>query len=280
MTKDFPMWFTSVVLKNVWRRKIRSFLTCASLAIAVCAVVAMLGTAEGYEEAFGQLFEERGADIVVVRANLAQRILSSLDEKLAERLWAIPGVQKVEPILVDMVAFERAQIVAVYVFGLRPDSIALSQLQLTSGRGLREGDRRKVVLGTMLAAELGKKVGDSVEIEGGAFEIVGIFHSYNMLETKGASVLLSDLQELMGRPRQVTLFFLVLENNDPAAVARACRDIDKIQEFNGAPLRLSAQSTRDHVKSTLEIQVLKGLAWASSTLALIVGLVSVLNTMM
>ena len=68
------MWFTSLVLKNLWRRKIRSVLTCTSMAIAVCAVISMLGTAEGYEQSFAALYEARGTDLVVVQAGKTQRI--------------------------------------------------------------------------------------------------------------------------------------------------------------------------------------------------------------
>src|SRR5262245_38573039 len=107
------MWFTSLVLKNVWRRKIRSILTCTSMAVAVCAVVSMLGTAEGYERSLAGLYEARSVDLVVIRAGITQRIASNLDEALGERMRKIPGVRAVEPSLIDLLTFE--QLVAVYV---------------------------------------------------------------------------------------------------------------------------------------------------------------------
>jgi putative ABC transport system permease protein len=53
-----------------------------------------------------------------------------------------------------------------------------------------------------------------------------------------------------------------------------------MRDARGQTLRLAVQSTQDHVKTMFETQMLKGLAWASSTVALIIGLVSMLNTMM
>ena len=57
--RDSRMWFISLVFKNVWRRKVRSVVTCTSMAIAVCAVLSMLGTAEGYEQPFADLYQAR-----------------------------------------------------------------------------------------------------------------------------------------------------------------------------------------------------------------------------
>ncbi|MCE9529793.1 MAG: ABC transporter permease [Planctomycetes bacterium] len=276
------MWFITLVLKNLWRRKVRSILTCTSMAIAVCAVVAMLGTAEGYERSFTDLYEARGVDLVIVRAGITQRIASNLSESLAPRFREVAGVRAVEPTLIDLVTFEKAQLTAVYIFGLRPNGLILEDGKMLEGRQLTPNDHRKVTMGIMLARNLGKKLGDEVEIEGENFEIVGIFDSYNMLESNGAVVPLKELQALMGRHGQVTTFLIFLEPspNKVESVERIRQQIEDLRDERGQSLRLSVQPTKDHVKSTFETQLLKGLAWASSTIALIIGLVSMLNTMM
>ncbi len=276
------MWFISLVLKNVWRRKIRSVLTCTSMAIAVCAVIAMLGTAEGYTRSFGAMFESRKVDLVVVRAGRTQRIASNLDEALGRRFLQVPGVRAVEPSLIDLLTFEQAQLVAVYVFGLNPDSLLLHDNHPLTGRRVTVTDRRKTMMGAMLAKNLGKKTGDTVEIEGVPFEIVGIYDSFIMLESNGAVVPLRELQELMGRPGQVTNFMIWLADtpNKVETVERVRKQIEELRDAKGQLLNLSVQSTQDHVKTNFETQVLNGLAWAASMIALIIGLVSMLNTMM
>jgi putative ABC transport system permease protein len=45
-------------------------------------------------------------------------------------------------------------------------------------------------------------------------------------------------------------------------------------------MNIDVQSTRDHVKSNMETQALKGLAWAASLIAMLIGFISMLNTMM
>ena len=63
--------------RNLWHRKVRTGLTCLGMAVAVCAVVTMIGVADVFEQAVGKLLETRGVDLVVTRAGVAQRIAST-----------------------------------------------------------------------------------------------------------------------------------------------------------------------------------------------------------
>jgi putative ABC transport system permease protein len=276
------MWFISLVLKNLWRRKIRSILTGTSMAIAVCAVISMLGMAEGYEKSFAALYEARGTDLVIIRAGITQRIASFIDEGLADRVGQIPGVRAVEGTLIDMLSFPKEGLDGVYLFGLTPDSVLMDESKMKQGRRLTDRDRRKVMMGALLARNLNKKLGDTVEIEGEPFEIVAIYNSYNMLENNGAVVSLHELQELMGQQRKVTTFLILLEDayKRPDKVEEVREQIEALRSSTGGTLNLAVQTTRDHVKTNFETQILKGLAWVSSMIAMIIGFVSMLNTMM
>jgi putative ABC transport system permease protein len=275
------MHFFSLAFKNVWGRKVRSALSCAGMALTVCFIVSMLGTADGYERSFAQLYEAHGVDLVIVRAGVTQRIASNLDEPLGEQVRRVPGVRAVEAALLDVVAFEQANLVAVYVFGVRTDSPLFRERRFVRGRSLRPGDRRKTVLGSLLAGNLRKGVGETVEIEGGCFEVVGVYASDNVLESNGAVVPLGELQELMGRPGQVTTFLVGVEDapNKAELVERVRRQIEELRDTSGRPRHLSVKATRDHVNTNFEHQVLHALAWASSMIAVVIGLISMLNTM-
>src|SRR5262249_37606631 len=149
------------------------------------------------------------------------------------------------------------------------------------GRSLRPGDRRKAVLGSLLAGNLRKGVGDTVEIEGGHFEVVGVYASDNVLESNGAVVPLGELQELMGRPGQVATFLVCVDDapNKAELVERVRGQIEGLRDATGRPRHLSVKATRDHVNTNFEHQVLHGLAWASSMIAVVIGVISMLNTM-
>ncbi len=131
------------------------------------------------------------------------------------------------------------------------------------------------MLGTLLAKNLGKKVGDSVNIyEDQPFEVVGIFHSFSMVENASMVVPLTELQRLTDRKGQVTMFDILLKNpGDQAATTRL------IKEIEGLGKGLSAKTTDDYVSSNTQIRAGEAMAWITSMIALVIGTVGVLNTM-
>ena len=62
------MRFYQFILKNMLQRKARSALTMIGVAIAVTAVVALIGLADGCERSFRDLNDKRGVDLLVLRA--------------------------------------------------------------------------------------------------------------------------------------------------------------------------------------------------------------------
>ncbi len=61
------MYFITFILKNLLRRPARSLLTIIGLAVAVGAVVSLVGVATGFQDSFMQVYTSRGVDIVVQR---------------------------------------------------------------------------------------------------------------------------------------------------------------------------------------------------------------------
>jgi putative ABC transport system permease protein len=273
--------FTTFILKNLLHRKFRSALTVLGVAVAVAAVVALVGIARGFETSFAELYERRGVDLVVVRAGTTERQASSLPEKIGEQIKKIEGVAKVSPGLMDMVSFENRQLIGIPVQGWAPDSFLFGDLKPTEGRFLQAGDENGVMLGAILAKNLGKHGGDTLEIEGQEFNVIGVFESFNVFENGSAVVLLGDLQRLMDRPGQVTGFQVVLEDTPDrkAAVERLRRLIEDLRDSKGRPWRLTALPIQDYVKSTAQIQMSQAVAWVTSAIALVIGAIGVLNTM-
>ena len=66
--------------KNLRRRPVRTGLTMLGVAVAVSAVVALVGLANSFEQTLLDLFQRRGVDLVVVRKGGLQQMNSILDE--------------------------------------------------------------------------------------------------------------------------------------------------------------------------------------------------------
>jgi putative ABC transport system permease protein len=276
------MHFFEFVLKNVFRRKVRTALTTFGVAVAIAAVVSLLSITSGYERSSKEMYNNRGVDLVVVRAGVANRSTSTLDESAAKLLRALPGVGRVAPALSEKVSFEAGSLVSVPVNGWPPDSFAFDSLSVIQGRKLQTGDKHSVILGKELASRLKKAIGDKVEIESEPFNVVGIYESANMLDNNAAVISLRDLQELMERSGQVSEFQVALAKDVPnkkAAIVSVRNAIEGMKDDEGTPLGLVAQETEDFINSDNQIRVAHAMAWTTSAIALIVGSIGMLNTM-
>jgi len=275
------MRLTTFILKNLLRRPVRSLLTGIGVALAVGAVVALVGISQGFERAFVDLLQRRNVDLMVVRAGKTERLTSTLDESIGRRLAELPEVETVIPGLMDMVSFPEADLISVGVQGWPPDSVLFDDIEIVAGRRLEPGDKGAVMLGTILARNLEKKVGDTIEIDMEPFRVVGIYQSFNVYENGSAVMLLSELQHLMDREGQVTGFQVVLKDAPDKAriIERVRQKIEALTDAQGRPLKLAALPTRKYVDSTLQIRIARASAWLTSVVALVIGTVGMLNTM-
>jgi putative ABC transport system permease protein len=268
------MWFSTIVVRNAIRRPLRSALTIMAIATAIGAVVALVGIASGFERTFLDHYKGAGIDLVVVRAGASQRLNSTLDQALGDKIQKIPGVKDVIPGLGDFVSFEDAGLYGVLVQGWEPESKMFDLITVLSGRGLKRGDTRAVMLGSILAKNLGKAVGDELKLYEEPFQVVGIYKGTTVYEGGACTIPLAEAQRLMDRPNQVTGFNVIVDHPvDP-------RRLEQIRkEIEGLGGGVMAMTTDAHVKSVTEIQLAKAMAWLTSAVALFIGAFGVMNTM-
>src|SRR3954451_14599571 len=117
------MRFTTIILKNMRRRGVRTALTVLGLGIGIAAVVALLGIAWGFERSFMKLYEAKSIDLVIVKAGVSDRLTRNLDASVCVRLFEATGVKSVAGSLMDAVSFEEANLVSVLCNGWEPGSL-------------------------------------------------------------------------------------------------------------------------------------------------------------
>ncbi|HTN75280.1 MAG TPA: ABC transporter permease [Pirellulaceae bacterium] len=268
------MGFFGFIWKNLTRRPSRSLLTILGLSVAVTAVVALVGVSRGFEQSLSDLYTQRGVDIVVQRKGGNQRVNSGIDQSFAKQLLALDGVKSVDGGLVDIVSFEQQNIFTVLINGWAPEEAMYDLVKIRTGRRLHRGDEHQAMIGYVLAANLGKKVGDSIELYGEQFKVAGVFESFSVYENGSIVVLLSELQRLTDRPGKVTGF---LVHAEPGASSETLRDVAKrIEELDAT---VDAEQTQDFIKNVQQIQMSQAMAWVVAAIALVIGSVGMLNTM-
>jgi putative ABC transport system permease protein len=264
----------TIAWKNLSRRPARSLLTVAGLAIAVAAAVSLVGVAESFESSFLALYTRRGADLVVQRRGGSVQLSKGIPQALGNQIRSLPGAGQVIGGLMDMVAFEDRGLFMVIVNGWEPDCPVLDAVKITAGRRLRSGDANSVMLGRILADNLGKKPGDTVEIYARPFQVVGVFESFSVYENGAVFMLIDDLQRQMDRPGEVTGF--VVGANPPGdhdATTALRRRIESIDP------QIAAIPCAEFVSSLTQMRVTRAMAWVTSGIACLIGALGVFNTM-
>jgi putative ABC transport system permease protein len=122
-----------------------------------------------------------------------------------------------------------------------------------------------------------------VKIEDRMFRLVGIYQGANLFENSTAVTKLVELQELMERPRQVTEFQIRLDADVSATRERLeylRKHIAGLCNEHGKRLGLAAIPTLEYITESTEVRFAHGMADVTSLLALLIGSIGVLNTMM
>jgi putative ABC transport system permease protein len=277
------MWFSSFILKNLLRRKVRSLLTATGIAVAIGAMVALLGITDGFQKSTYESFVGHGTDLVITSGNVDQ-LSSNLDERLGQQMAAIPGVEEVGWGLLTMLNCRREKGNAVLpqmVQGWEADNPQWKSMKLLRGRLLQSGDKRQAVLGPTAAANLRSDVGDVVVILDEPFQVVGVAEGVSVFENGFITIPLHEMQQLSGMPGRVTGFAVVLDKQDKSRVSveTVQKEIEELKSPDGKSIRLSVLPTQEYVNGMMHIRIARAMAWMTSIVAVLIGAIGMLNTM-
>ena len=264
--------FAGFAWKNLWRRRLRTVLTLGGIAMAIGAFVALVGFSRSFEHEWARLYSSAGTDIAVSENSFLN---TSLDERVGVKLRSLPVVENAEPMIFNLM--DLTPEVNALVFGWRAESYELNALTLLSGRRFRNG-QPEIMLGDILAANLNKKIGETVEIQGSAFTVVGIYHGASALEADAVVMPLDELQQLSSLQGKVAAFHVRLKpapaGEEPDAYMKRAR-----AQIETALPGLHATPAAERAANNQLVGQAHAVAWGTSTIALIVGILGIVNTM-
>ncbi len=280
------MPFFVFVWRNIARRKTRSTLTIVGLGVAVAAVVALVGISEGFSTQYNRLYGQRGIDLVVQRVGSGTELNNSLPQSLRSDILNTPHVTMCMEGLMDTpsVSFDKKSLDLVIMNGWPADSALFHDpkqgLKLLQGRYLEPNDKDKVWIGEKLAENLGVKLGDTIKIyDSQKAEVVGIFNSTSVFEQGSIATLLSDMQRYMDRPGEVTGFIVKTDtpkDGTPEHEAELMQTAKRIEKLGDG---VAALPTAQFIANVNVIRLAKAVAWVTSAIALFIGAIGMLNTM-
>jgi putative ABC transport system permease protein len=290
------------ILRNIARHKLRSFLTISGIVIGVLALTTMGALAENFNALIDGGVKYFGGAIQVgppdgQAANLLP--MSKIDEiKKVDRVQAaFPGYQfQAKPGGNIVVSFGIPDTI---VAG-DPDENNYSPLKLTyaQGRFVTAGSHGEVALGSTIAKEFKKKVGDTIELPvrpadarpdfvNHTFTVVGILNETKTAPDTFAYINTADGQMLLRDSLPATLRDSIDVTQITEGISVYGKPGTPLNELDRIADRINSQVTG--VKATKPSDLVNGfksggaiftaITTAAALLALVIGGLSVVNTM-
>jgi len=290
------------ILRNITRHKLRSFLTISGIVIGVLALTTMGALAENFNALIDGGVKYFGSSIQVAppdgqAANLIP--MSKIDEikKVEGVQAAFPGYQ-----------FQAKPGGAIVVsFGIPDTSTAVdpaennySALKVTyaEGRGVTSGSHGEVALGSTIAKEFKKRVGDTIDLPvrpadakpdfvNHTFTVVGVLNETKTAPDTFAYINIADGQMLLRDSLPATLRSSIDVTQITEGISvygkpgTSLSDLDKVADrINSQVTGVKALRPSDLVNGFKSGgAIFTAITTAAALLALVIGGLSVVNTM-
>jgi putative ABC transport system permease protein len=262
------MAFSALVIRNLLRQRVRTLLTALGIGIGVTTVVALGAITSGLKGTMGELVRTGGADFMVAQAGASDLSFSAVSERDVRAIADRPDVARATGMLLEIA--DVGSNPYFMVFGYAPADLPGEGLTSVSGSLLAAPD--DVLLGVDAAAELEATTGDEVVLDRQPFRVAGVFRSGDRMRDNGAIVSLATVQKLASKRDVVTGVFVVVRPGASAATVAASIERD-------LPHLAAIADVGDYAEVDQGVQILDAMTLAISILAVGIGAIGVMNTM-
>ena len=277
------MSFLSLVVKNPFRNKTRSSLAIVGIAIGIMVIVALGMVTGGLKNSTQSTLKAGAAEVTVVQAGSNGFGSSgSINDSYVADLLNVNGVKDTAGTLrasntsTGTTSSNSSQAgfgEGITITGIDSNKLSLAGVDSVNGTAFTNSSTNEVIIGKTEAQSLNKTVGDTINLYGKDFTITGTFETGNFMTDNGIMMPLSTLQNLTSNDGKVSNILVKVTDN--ANVTTVSQSIE-----NAYPNQLStttAASSADRINQGLSF--IDTASWAISLLAIFIGAVGVINTM-
>ncbi len=265
------MSFAGLIFRNLWRQKVRNLLTLIGISIGIATIIALGSISSGLERGVEASLKAGEADFSIGQANASDLLFSAIAESKVDEIQNLEGVERAAGVLVGLSIFENNPYFM--TFGIKKEDMDMGKAQMIAGRSFLNGAEDEVILGKAAAQRYGVSVEDVITLDGKSFKVVGIFETGNFFQDGGAFLDLKALQHLKRREHQVSLILVKAKRGaDVEALTKLIEE-----KYKGELVTMRSAAEYRKIDRTLDIVKVAG--WIISLLAVGVGAIGVMNTM-
>jgi putative ABC transport system permease protein len=262
--------FLKLVVQNLGTRKARSILTAVAVAIGVTMVVALGVLTFSLRQTAISVLRVGKADFTIAQRGVSDLLYSAVDADELGRVRAYPEVESAIGVLVAVSKLD-AQHPLFLEIGIDPEHLETFGVHVVKGGPYGPTAPDELMLGFRAAADLHKDVGDSLDIDGDVYKVVGLFSTGQVFGDSAAMRPLSVLQGEERKPGSMTLLFVR---------AKAGADIETLRHAieTDSPQLATVKTQSDFGRVDRNLQLINAANLGGSILAIVIGAIGVMNT--
>ncbi|KAF5079931.1 ABC transporter permease [Methanobacterium aggregans] len=285
------MSYLTLILKNPFRNKTRTSLSIIGIAIGITIIVAMGMITNGLQASTQTTLKAGAAEITVTHAGSNAFVSSggTIDQSRVADIKGIGGVKDAAGILKVSNSSTTSGTSSsssaspagsggfggLSIIGIDNSQLSLAGISADNVNGslFSNGSTDEVIIGKTAAQSLNKTVGDTINLYGKDFKITGIFETGNFIQDAGVFMPLNTLQNLTSNTNKVSNIYVKVKDN--ANVTQVSKSI-----ADAYPNELSTTTAADQANRISQAMgTIDTASWAISLLAIFIGGIGVINTM-
>lgn len=273
------MSFLSLIIKNPFRNKSRAILAIIGIGIGIATIVALGAITEGMISSADDTLHAGGCDFTVSgKTNESSSAMttgsfgtSSINENWTEKIKNVPGVNQAVGIYMSLIMTSNSPYFA--VIGMNPSDANIAELKITSG-SIYQDNTNEIVLGKIAAENENKTTGDTIDLGNKTFKITGTYESGNSYQDQGGFTALKNSQELSDNVGNISSIYVKVDKG---------ADVDTITNrinttYGDNLTTISSLSDIEMVQNMIDM--LNGASFGISLLAIVIGGIGIINTML
>jgi len=286
-------------VKNITKRKLRSWLTMIGIFIGIAAVVALISLGQGLQKAVEDQFQELGADKIIIQPKGSAfsgpgSEANFFSQSNIDKIKTVNNVRNAVGMMYTaaQVDFKEEQ-KYFFIVGVSPDIEAreivqqLSTFKIESGRDLKKDEKGKVVLGynykygDIFTRNL--RLGDKILVNENEFEVVGFAEKIgSSVDDSMLYIAESSLEEIFDKHDEYNYIYAQIEPAvNPASMVDAIeRSLRKSRDVKEGEEDFEVQTFDEVLDSFFVVfNIIQAVVIGIAGISLIVGGVGIMNTM-
>jgi putative ABC transport system permease protein len=264
------MSFLMLISKNLFRQRVRSLLTILGISIGIMTVVTLGVVVDGMKASMSDIMHIGGSDFMVGQEGSSDLTFSTVTYNEWQAVAETEGVEWAHGVLMHITRMGSNPYFI--LGGILPEQLAEGPPDLVEGRLLAPGAADEIVVGDAAADDLGVVLGDTLTIDEQPFHVVGIYHTGATIQDRGAFADLNVVSVLARKQGVVTTVYVKVEPG--VVIADITAGIEE-----ALPQLATITSIEDYGEVDQGVQIVDAVNLAISALAVGIGAIGVMNTM-